>query len=79
MKLETILNAYVTADYAWAEGWERDKYDRMRKAFRARILKMFEEKDRDIYLLKEGNMILAKLMVERVAAKDKRIAELEAA
>ncbi len=64
MKLETILNAYVMAEYAWAEGWGQDvlKYDHQRKAFRARIIKMDAQQREDIQELGTAlDMVLADL------------------
>ena len=82
LTMETILDAMTETIYeAWYRyqwtPWLLKKRERQYRAFRARILRLDAEKDRDIRLLKDGNMILAKLMVERVADKDARIAELE--
>jgi hypothetical protein len=74
LTVETILDAMEVTVYEMLPYLRRL---RQYRAFRARILRLDAEKDRDIRLLKEGNMILAKLMVERVAAKDARIAELK--
>ena len=44
MKFETILDAYVAANYAWAEGYiNTHRRLRQRDAFRARLVKMYEE------------------------------------
>ena len=60
MKIETILSALELSNY-WGNsaapyGDDYERYLRQRKAFRARILRMFEEKDEEIeYLVEYGN------------------------
>ena len=75
MKIETILNAFEIArartDWLSYTGIATDKDYRQRLAFRARILKMFEEKDKE-------NEQLVVLSEELVKKKDARIAELKA-
>ena len=78
MKIETILNALELSNY-WGNsaapyGDAYDRYLKQRVAFRARIIKMFEEKDRQLAILEEDKWNLK----DEIRVKDARIAELKA-
>ena len=78
MKIETILSALELSNY-WENGAAPygdayDRYLKQRVAFRARIIKMFEEKDRQLAILEEDKWNLK----DEIRVKDARIAELKA-
>ena len=69
LTLETLLTCYLYTYNIW-----KPVRARQRVAFRARILRMFAEKDGEIVILKEG----AKYLKETRDKRDARIAELDA-
>ena len=93
MKLETILNAYSIAStrltlklYSgfYLEEWIAWKLERQKQAFRARILRMDAEKDKEIKWLtrtsREQIEVLERTIIHQRgvdAEKDARIKELE--
>ena len=89
MNLETILDAMCDANYErWASQGDpdHDRRKRQYRAFRARILRIFETNWRTAWEaasqrcgeLMERNRSLCELHELEIAAKDARIAELEA-
>ena len=68
LTLETILTCYLYTYNIW-----KPVRARQRVAFRARILRMFAEKDGEIVILKEG----AKYLKETRDKRDARIEHLE--
>ena len=74
MKIETILNAMERARFKAAQIKGYKKHDLQYRAFRARILKMFEEKDKQLAILEEDKWNLK----DEIQVKDARIAELKA-
>ena len=84
MEIETILDAYGDARYKYYQYYHQyghDKRERQYNAFRARILRMYRERDRqasksfDLWTVERG---IATDLRRQLAAKDARIAELEA-
>ncbi len=73
MKIETILNAMERARFKAAQIKGYKKHDLQYRAFRARILKMFEEKDKQLAILEEDKWNLK----DEIRVKDARIAALE--
>ena len=83
MKLETILNAYERSEFERAGALlsnNNPKYHLRTKqayAFRARILKMFEEKDAAYDIQLRMSRELVDYLEQKIVEKDKRITELE--
>ena len=84
MKIETYLNAFEKARGLWVIMYDTDKeekYLRQYYAFRARILRMYRERDRqtsksfELWVIERG---IANDLRRQLAEKDARIAELEA-
>jgi len=82
MNIETYFNAYhesytLWAAYEFGDPMEHysnhDRRERQYKAFRARILRIYAEKDGEIVILKEG----AKYLKETRDKRDDRIEHLE--